>query len=140
MRAAQLLALMLEDATHSNLRAIRTYTGLDGWMDPDGKLHRSPTRSHAKWAAKKLGHDPANVTDDQCAGFMDTLYQRGWVRIVYERCFTVQRSVKTIYVSHGDEPPNKLQLAQLERMAIELGAALIAEGPWHQRTIYTPPE
>ena len=109
------------------------YFGIDGWMAPDGRLHRAPEESHDTWAANWLRKRYPNIKIHDPTADM---YALGWVRIVYEPA----REDRTLYVSHGDKPPNKAQLAEAEYIAIERSATLILDSRLGSSVIYTPPK
>ena len=138
MNARAHLENLLESSTAQvwNKRLIDdalTLDDLDGWMDPDGKLHTSEESNHDTWAADWLNrfHGRTNIQDA-----VGEMYALGWVRVVGEW----SEHARVLYVSHGVKQPNKLQLAQMEMLAIELNAQLISDGPAGGQTLYTPPE
>lgn len=115
-----------------NNQVAQSFIGIDGWMDPTGKLHRAPTESHDTWASRWLrARDPVREIHDPTAD----MYQLGWVRVVFE----TSQSARELYVSHGFYPPNRAQLAEAEYFAIERNAILITDGPTGSRTVYRPP-
>jgi hypothetical protein len=109
----------------------------DCWMDPEGDRHPVTGQTHGEWASEYLFAEKGYYVEDGQGE--STLYEMGWVRVVLERRWSGGPMTHQLYVSHGLQPLNRTQIAELELLGIEHEFEVVVDGPNDSWVLYKPP-
>jgi hypothetical protein len=114
---------------------------LYSWLSPQGEFFPVYNSHHTEYAIKLI----PEITDKHIniknpAEARDLLFEKGWMRITYEKKSTSSGLPHiTIYVNNSTTPPNRIQKAELIDFAIikQNVFEIIYDNDTNEKTIWT---